>query len=65
MSPEQVSGEPADARSDIFSFGCVLYEMLTGRRAFSGASPGQTMAAILRDQPAEIAKSETQIAARP
>ena len=61
MSPEQVRGEPADARSDIFSFGCVLYEMLTGRRAFSGGSAGQTMAAILRDQPAEIAVSGTQV----
>ena len=56
MSPEQVSGEPADARSDIFSLGCVLYEMLTGKRAFSGASPGQTMAAILRDHPPEICR---------
>ncbi len=54
MSPEQVSGKSADARSDIFSFGCVLYEMLTGRRAFGGESPGQTMAAILRDQPEEV-----------
>ena len=61
MSPEQVRGEPADARSDIFSLGCVLYEMLTGRRAFSGESPGQTMAAILRDQPAEIAVSGTHV----
>ena len=61
MSPEQVRGEPADTRSDIFSFGCVLYEMLTGRRAFSGESPGQTMAAILRDQPAEFAVLGTQV----
>ena len=57
MSPEQVSGEPADARSDIFSFGCVLYEMLSGRRAFGGESRGQTLAAILRDQPPEISRS--------
>jgi serine/threonine-protein kinase len=61
MSPEQVRGEAADARSDIFSFGCVLYEMLAGRRAFSGESPGQTMAAILRDQPPEIAAPGTQV----
>jgi serine/threonine protein kinase/Flp pilus assembly protein TadD len=61
MSPEQVSGEPADPRSDIFSLGCVLYEMLTGNRAFSGASPGRTMAAILRDQPPEIAVSGAQV----
>ncbi len=61
MSPEQVSGRSADARSDIFSFGCVLYEMLTGRRAFAGESPGQTMAAILRDQPGEVAVSGTPV----
>ncbi|HEX7668013.1 MAG TPA: serine/threonine-protein kinase [Polyangiaceae bacterium] len=58
MSPEQVSGQPADARSDIFSFGCLLYEMLTGRRAFGRASPGETMAAILRDQPPDPSKAE-------
>ena len=61
MSPEQVRGEPADSRSDLFSFGCVLYEMLTGSRAFPGESPGQTMAAILRDQPAEFAALGTQV----
>ena len=61
MSPEQVSGEPADARSDIFSFGCVLYEMLSGRRAFGGGSAGQTMAAILRDHPPEITGTDLQI----
>src|SRR6202022_199685 len=61
MSPEQVSGQPADARSDIFSFGCVLYEMLSGRRAFGGGSPGQTLAAILRDQPPELSRSGVEL----
>jgi serine/threonine protein kinase/tetratricopeptide (TPR) repeat protein len=51
MSPEQVRGTPADARSDIFSFGCVLYELVTGRRAFSRETPAQTLAAILEAQP--------------
>ena len=51
MSPEQVSGKPVDARSDIFSFGAVLYEMLSGRRAFNGDSSMAIMAAILRDEP--------------
>jgi serine/threonine protein kinase len=51
MSPEQVSGQPADARSDVFSFGSVLYEVLTGRRAFAGATPVETMHAILKDEP--------------
>jgi TolB-like protein len=53
MAPEQVSGEPADARSDIFSFGCVLYEMLTSRRAFPGKNAAETIASILRDDPAD------------
>jgi eukaryotic-like serine/threonine-protein kinase len=51
MSPEQVACRPIDARSDVFSLGAVLYEMLTGRRAFAGASATETMAAILRDDP--------------
>jgi hypothetical protein len=55
MSPEQVRGEAVDARSDIFSFGTVLYEMLTGRRAFQGASAVETMHAILRDDPPGVA----------
>jgi serine/threonine protein kinase len=51
MSPEQARGEPADHRADIFSFGAVLYEMLTGRRAFLRDSAVETMGAILRDEP--------------
>ena len=47
MSPEQVQGKPADARSDIFTFGLVLYEMLSGRRAFEGDNPAAVMAAIV------------------
>jgi serine/threonine protein kinase len=47
MSPEQLQGQPADSRSDIFAFGLVLYEMLTGKRAFDGASAASVIAAIL------------------
>jgi serine/threonine protein kinase len=52
MSPEQVRGLPADVRSDIFSFGSILYEMTTGRRAFRAASTVETLVAILREEPA-------------
>src|SRR5262249_51963200 len=55
MSPEQVRGTPADARSDIFSLGCVLYEMAVGRRAFARETSAQTLAAILEAQPLELA----------
>jgi serine/threonine protein kinase len=54
MSPEQAQGQPADVRSDIFSFGLVLYEMLSGRRAFSGESGLAILAALLRDQPTPL-----------
>jgi Tol biopolymer transport system component len=54
MSPEQVRGGPTDARSDIFSFGAVLYEMLTGKRAFKRDTSAETMTAILRDEPPEV-----------
>ena len=55
MSPEQVRGQPADHRSDIFSFGSILYEMLTGRRAFQSDSGVETMSAILKEEPALLA----------
>ena len=51
MSPEQARGKPLDKRTDIFSFGCVLYECLTGRQAFSGETVSDTLAAILRAEP--------------
>jgi serine/threonine protein kinase/Tol biopolymer transport system component len=51
MSPEQAEGKPVDARSDIFGFGSVLYEMLTGQRAFQGETKASTIAAILREEP--------------
>ncbi|HTO89084.1 MAG TPA: protein kinase [Thermoanaerobaculia bacterium] len=57
MSPEQVKGQPLDPRSDIFSFGSVLYEMLSGRRAFQRDTVAETMAAILKEDPPEISES--------
>ena len=57
MAPEQVSGLAADARSDIFSLGCMLYEMVTGSRPFSGGTGAETLAAILRDEPVEPARA--------
>ena len=54
MAPEQVRGEPTDHRSDIFSFGCVLIEMLTGKRAFERDTPAEIMTAILREDAAAI-----------
>ena len=55
MAPEQLQGLPADARTDVFAFGCVLYEMVTGRRAFTGDSPASVIAAILEREPAPMA----------
>jgi eukaryotic-like serine/threonine-protein kinase len=51
MSPEQVRGDPADHRSDLFSFGVLLYETMSGRRAFHGDTPTDTLSAILHDDP--------------
>jgi serine/threonine-protein kinase len=51
MSPEQAKGRPADKRSDIWSFGCIVYEMLTGRRAFDGEDVGDTLASVIKGDP--------------
>ncbi len=57
MSPEQIRGRPVGARSDIFSLGCVLYEMVSGKRAFRGETSADTLSAILHDDPPPIAAS--------
>jgi serine/threonine protein kinase/Tol biopolymer transport system component len=54
MSPEQLRAKPVDARSDIFSLGAILYEMLTGRRAFRGETDVDTITAVLRETPPEV-----------
>jgi serine/threonine protein kinase len=54
MSPEQARGQPADARSDLFALGAIVYEMLSGRRAFEGATPADLLSAILTREPPEI-----------
>jgi serine/threonine protein kinase len=61
MSPEQAQGKPVDARSDIFSFGAVLYEMLTGRRAFQGDNRMSTLASILQQEPKPLAELDSRI----
>ncbi len=61
MSPEQVRGEALDARSDIFSFGLVLYEMLTGMHPFQKESPMETASAILHEDPRPVGAMETEI----
>jgi serine/threonine protein kinase/Tol biopolymer transport system component len=52
MSPEQAKGHAADKRSDVWAFGCVVFEMLTGKRAFEGEDVSDTLAAVLKDEPA-------------
>ena len=54
MSPEQLEGKEADARTDIFALGAVLYEMVTGRKAFSGTSQASLISAIMKEEPAPI-----------
>ena len=54
MSPEQAEGKALDARSDVFSFGAVLYEMLSGTRAFAGNTAAQILSAVLRDDPPRL-----------
>jgi WD40 repeat protein len=61
MSPEQVRGETVDHRSDIFAFGAILYEMLTGTRAFKRASSIETLSAILKEDPPEITESHPNV----
>jgi len=61
MSPEQVRGQTLDARSDIFSFGAILYEMLSGKRAFHGDTPADTMSAILKEEPADLSETNRNI----
>ena len=57
MSPEQVRGKPVDHRSDIFAFGAILYEMISGKRAFHGETTADTMSAILKEETPELAET--------
>jgi serine/threonine protein kinase/Tol biopolymer transport system component len=61
MAPEQVRGKPADPRSDIFAFGAILYEMLSGKRAFHGDSSADTMSAILKEDPPDLTETNRNV----
>src|SRR5262249_26095884 len=61
MAPEQVRGRQVDARTDIFAFGTVLYELLSGQRAFKGDSVAETMAAIVKENPPDLPVAERHI----
>ncbi len=61
MAPEQVRGQEADHRADIFAFGVILYEMLSGRRPFGGESSIEVMNAILKDEPPELGETNAKI----
>src|SRR6202521_5259939 len=56
MAPEQIEGMEADARTDLFAFGCLLYEMLTGNKAFEGKTRASLLGAILKDEPLPVSK---------
>jgi Tol biopolymer transport system component len=61
MSPEQVRGQALDTRSDIFSFGAILYEMLSGKRAFHGDTPADTMSSILKEDPPDLTETNRNV----
>lgn len=62
VTSEQAQGEAVDARSDIFSFGAVLYELLSGRRAFRGATMAATLAAVIGSQPPPLREAPPEVA---
>ena len=61
LSPEQVRGKETDARSDLFSFGAVLYEMISGKRAFKGDSSADVLSAILKEEPPDVTEANQNV----